>query len=72
MDKSLFLYLGNEKKLRIGFGFGERQHSKNQVRVLSIKSGFKSVKQTCSRTIQTSGANRLVRGRITVDAREKG
>ena len=30
------------------------------------------VKQACSRTIQTSGADRFVRGRITVDAREKG
>jgi len=29
------------KKLRIGFGFGERLRSKNQVRVLSIESGFK-------------------------------
>jgi hypothetical protein len=27
--------------------------------------------QACSRTIQTSGADVLVRGRITVDAREK-
>ena len=35
-----------------------------------LKSGFKSLTQTCSRTIQTSGAI-VPRGRITVDAREK-
>jgi hypothetical protein len=53
-------------------GFGETvARSKDQVRMLSKKSGFVSVKQAYSRTIQTSGAYRLVRGRITVDAREK-
>src|ERR1044072_3185481 len=29
-----------KRSWRIGFGFGERQRSKNQVRMLSIKSGF--------------------------------
>ncbi|HXQ72012.1 MAG TPA: hypothetical protein VN844_16070 [Pyrinomonadaceae bacterium] len=37
----------------------------------ALKSGFQSLKQACSRTIRTSGAEYLLRGRITVDAREK-
>jgi len=50
--------------------FGERWRSKDQVRMLS-QERLRSVKQACSRTIQTTGANLFVRGRITVDAREK-
>jgi hypothetical protein len=61
-----------EKKLRIGFDFGERWRSKDQVRMLSTKSGFNICEQACSRTIQTSGADLFSAERITVDAREKG
>jgi hypothetical protein len=59
----------DEKKLRIGLA-SATVAAKNLVRMLSIKSGFESVKPACSRTIQTS-ADQFTRGRITVDAREK-
>ena len=36
-----------------------------------LKERFKSLKEACSRTIQTSGADTCCAGRITVDAREK-
>jgi len=38
------------------------KRSKDQVRMLSFQSGFGSVKVACSRTIQTSGADRCARG----------
>src|SRR5215813_12940411 len=39
--------------------------------MLSTKSGFDNVKQARSRTIQTSGANRFVRGSASPSMRER-
>jgi len=60
------------KKLRIGFGFGERLRSKNQVRVLSIESGFKCKTNLLSNHPKRPALIVLCAERITVDAREKG
>jgi hypothetical protein len=59
-----------KRKLRIRFGFGETVAFEESGSDALNYERLQSVKQTCSRTIQTSGAV-VVRGRITVDAREK-
>jgi len=63
--------LWDEKEAANRIGFGETVASEGPGSDALLRSGFGSVKQACSRTIQTSGANRLCAGRITVDAREK-
>jgi len=60
-----------KKKLRIGFGFGERWRSKDHVRMLLTRSGF----DVCETCLLSNHPKRpaliLCAGRITVDAREK-